>query len=99
MDDAYGWTLDGRLRIHWRPDDDTRINLYVDNPVFFDIRPGASGPGLWIVFSSNPDSADYHPKYFNRCVRALTAAGKNAPPECEEGPRRLGRRRRPDAAA
>ncbi len=93
MDDPQGMDFASELRIHWRPEDDSRISLYVNDFRFSDDRPEASGPGLWIVFSSNPDSADYHPKYFNRCVRALVAAGKQAPPECEEGPRRLGRRR------
>jgi hypothetical protein len=45
------------------------------------------------VFDSNPQSADYNPRYFNRCMRSLAEVGALAPAEpVEEPSRRLGDR-------
>jgi hypothetical protein len=45
--------------------------------------------GWHLVFDSNPRSANYNPAYFNRCARALRAAGKAAPPDIRVRSRRL----------
>lgn len=74
----------------WYANDETRITLAIDDPELNDPRPGASGPGAKIVWSTNKRSADYHPRYFNRACRKLVANGRLAPPECEEGSRRWG---------
>jgi hypothetical protein len=55
-------------------------------------------PGLRIVFSSNPNSADYNPGNFNRSARVLKAAGKAAPDEIPLASRRLSDRPRVKAA-
>jgi hypothetical protein len=47
-------------------------------------------PGLHLVFDSNPRSADYNPRYFNRCARALRAQQAYGPSaDIEEHPRGL----------
>jgi hypothetical protein len=46
-------------------------------------------PGLRIVFSSKPKSADYNPGNFNRISRWLADNEKPAPPLVEKGSRRL----------
>ncbi len=53
---------------------------------------------LWITFSSNPDSANYHPLNFNQCAEALRRYDKPAPEAVPEGPRDLDARgiTRPD---
>ncbi|WP_153395339.1 hypothetical protein [Ornithinicoccus halotolerans] len=38
-------------------------------------------PGLRVVFSANPKSADYNPSNFNRCARVLRDEGVDAPDE------------------
>jgi hypothetical protein len=49
-----------------------------------------SARGLHIVWSSNPNSADYHPRYFNRARRHLESKGKACPPaDIGEESRRL----------
>jgi hypothetical protein len=48
-----------------------------------------SKPGLRIVFSSNPESADYNPGNFNRMARYLKANGKSHPETVEKSSRRL----------
>jgi hypothetical protein len=49
-----------------------------------------SKPGLHLVFSSSPASADFSPRYFNRARRLLEAEGKLCPPgDIPEVSRRL----------
>lgn len=56
------------------------IHWATANPAFHgDGVVDTAGLGLNVVFSSNPRSVNYHPRYWNRCVRALNAAGVTAP--------------------
>lgn len=74
----------------WRENDPDRIHLTTNDPRFLDEH--GSRPGIRIVVSSNPRSADYNPATFNRCSRALAAAGRPAPPEVEVHSRKLAER-------
>ena len=78
--------LDAKFRIFWHSTDPTKILLATDDAVFTGDDAGA---GLKIAFSSNPDSRDYNPRYFNRCVRLLEAEGKQAPAQVPETSRRI----------
>jgi len=66
------------------------IHVATNDPRF--TESDGSKPGLRAVFSANPGSADYNPGNFNRCARALKAAGCAAPEEIEEHPRALAQR-------
>jgi hypothetical protein len=63
------------------------IHLTSGDPRFTD--ENHERPGLRVVFSSNPNSADYNPGNFNRCARVLKSAGKAAPEEVPLESRRL----------
>lgn len=78
--------------------DGTSIHLTTatDDPRLVDEE--GKRPGLRVVFSSNPRSADYNPGNFNRCARALAAAGKPAPAEVPLHPRHLSKRTQVTAA-
>ena len=81
--------LDG-FYVWFHEDTPDRIRLATNNP---DIVGGDDGkPGLQIVFSSNPRSADYHPANFNRLARWLAAHGEPAPEPVPVADRQLGRR-------
>jgi hypothetical protein len=79
-------TVDG-LTIWWRPDDPARIHYTTNNRVFTDVA--GERPGIRVVFSADPMSADYSPRNFNRAARALRQASKPAPPDIPEPSRRL----------
>lgn len=76
--------------IWWKADTPDQIHLTFDDPDF--THPNTQ-PGMRVVFSSNPNSANYHPANFNRCRAVLSKYGKSAPPdEAEEKDRRLDKR-------
>jgi hypothetical protein len=79
-------TVEGAT-LWWRPDDPTRIH-YTTNSDEFTNATGDS-PGIRVVFSADPMSADYSPRNFNRAARALRRLGKPAPDEIPEPSRRL----------
>ena len=77
-------------RVWWVPGQPDEIHFTVDDPDF--THPN-TGPGMRVVFSSNPRSANYHPANFNRCAAVLRQYGKSAPDaDAVEGPRRLDKR-------
>ncbi len=78
--------LDG-LNVWWNPNDPERIHLATNRPDIVD--DAGEKPGLRIVFSNNPNSADYSPGNFNRISRWLTANDKPAPPLVTQASRRL----------
>lgn len=79
-----------KCRVLWLPDDPGRIRFCVAASGFADID-GAK-PGMVLVWSSNPKSADYNPRYFNRGSRYLAAKGLPHPNEVPERSRRLSAR-------
>ena len=81
--------IDG-FSVWWHKDTPDRIRMATSDPA---IR-GEDGdkPGLQVVFSSNPRSADYHPANFNRLARWLAAQGEPAPEPVPVADRQLGRR-------
>lgn len=60
--------------IWWDPDQPDRIRVATVDPQFVD--ENGERPGLQIVFSANPKSADFNPANFNRCARALQESAK-----------------------
>jgi hypothetical protein len=82
-------TADG-FHVWWRPNQPDEIHVVSSDPQF----NSADGehPGLWITFSCNPKSANYHPQNFNRTARSLKANGCEHPAEVEEHDRRLNMR-------
>lgn len=78
--------LDG-LNVWWNPSDPERIHLATNRPDIVD--DAGEKPGLRIVFSNNPNSADYNPGNFNRVSRWLTDKDKPAPPLVDKASRRL----------
>ena len=82
----------GPFEVVWFPDHPDEIHLVTADGTFTDAE--GERPGLWITFSRKPKSANWHPAYWNRCVRALKAAGEDAPEEVEEHNRRLDKRGR-----
>jgi hypothetical protein len=68
--------VDG-VTLWWRDDDPARIHYTTNSSLFTDAN--GDRPGIRVVFSSDPLSADYSPTNFNRACRALRAAGKPAP--------------------
>ncbi len=76
-------------KLWWR-EDGNRMHLIINDP---DLQHPDTEPGMQIVFSDNPESADYNPANFNRCARVLRHHGKPAPDmDAVEGPRQLDRR-------
>lgn len=63
--------------IWWRADEPSRIHYTTDSPEFTDAT--GDRPGIRVVFSADPLSADYNPTNFNRAARRLREAGKPAP--------------------
>ena len=75
------------FNIFWDPGQPDRIHMATNDPAFVDEDGGK--PGIRVVFSRNPRSADYNPATFNRLARALKAAGAAAPGEVPVHPRHL----------
>ena len=65
------------FRVWWNPKQPDEIHLVTSDPLFHD--GNGEREGLWVTFSSEPNSANYHPDNFNRCTRALQGAGKKHP--------------------
>jgi hypothetical protein len=80
------------FRVWWNPSQPDEIHLVTNDAMFHDTA--GEHPGLWVTFSAKPNSANYHPVCFNRCVRALANAGKPHPAEVPEHDRRLSKRSR-----
>jgi len=82
-------SVDG-VTVWWQEKDPAEIHFTLSDP---DFTSEDTGPGLRVVFSSSPKSANYHPGNFNRCARVLRKYGKSAPAnDVEEGQRRLDKR-------
>ena len=80
-------TVDG-VTIWWDSSQPTRMHYTVNDPRFTDAA--GERPGIRVVFSSDPKSADYNPNNINRCARALREEGKPAPKhDVPESSRRL----------
>lgn len=78
------------VKIWWVPGQPDEIHLTSDDP---DLHHPNTGPGMRVVFSTKPTSANYHPGNFNRCAAILRQYEKSAPEhDAEEGPRRLDKR-------
>jgi hypothetical protein len=80
----------GPFEVLWFPDQPDEIHLLTADATFTD--SDGQRPGLWIAFSRNPKSANWHPAYWNRCVRALQDACQPAPELVDEHNRRLDKR-------
>lgn len=78
------------FHLWWRPSQPNEIHL-VTSETIFNTNAG-DHPGLWVTFSCNPKSANYHPQNFNRAARALKAKGLPHPAETPEHDRRLNHR-------
>lgn len=70
--------IDG-FKAFWHASQPDRMHLAIDDARFVD--ENGEKPGIRIVFSSNPASADYNPANFNRLARALREQGAPAPAE------------------
>lgn len=79
-------TIDG-FNAFWHDGQPDRIHLAVNDARFVDEH--GEKPGIRIVFSSNPASADYNPANFNRIARALRAVGAPAPDDVPVASRKL----------
>lgn len=79
-------TVDG-FSAFWHHSQPDRIHLATKDPRFID--ENGEKPGIRIVFSSNPASADYNPANFNRIARALRAIGAPAPDDVPVASRKL----------
>lgn len=90
MTASTGYTEIEPFQVWWRANQPHEIHLVSSNPLY----NSADGqhPGLWVTFSCNPKSANYHPQNFNRLARALVASDKPAPAEVPEHDRRLNQR-------
>jgi hypothetical protein len=58
------------FNIFWHPGQPDRIHMATSDSTFTDETGGK--PGIRVVFSSNPRSADYNPATFNRLKRVDT---------------------------
>ena len=79
---------DAQITYYWDPAEPERIHLWIKDARFTD----ANGDhiGIWNVYSTNPNSADFSPSNFNRVARALRAEGRPAPEhDAPEDDRRL----------
>jgi hypothetical protein len=81
--------LDG-FYVWFHEDTPDRIRLATNNPDI--VGDDGEKPGLQIVFSSNPRSADYHPANFNRMARWLELHHEPHPDAIPIAPRQLDRR-------
>jgi hypothetical protein len=74
----------------WWKQSSNEIHLTINDD---DLNHPNTDPGMRVVFSVNPKSANYHPANFNRCADVLRHHGKAAPAEnVPEGNRRLDKR-------
>jgi hypothetical protein len=82
-----GSTFVARCTVLWNPEQPDRIRLMINNPEMTD--EDGERPGLQLVFSANPKSADYHPRYFNRAARFLGSLTLPHPREVPVRSRRI----------
>ena len=76
----------GGVNVWWTPEHPDEMHVTSDDP---DLNHPNTEPGMRVVFSANPRSANYHPANFNRCRQMLIQHGKSAPPgPAVEGDRR-----------
>lgn len=61
--------INPRIVVSQDSKDPERIRVFIHWDGFTDHK--GERPGMQIVFSSNPKSADYNPNNFNRCMRIL----------------------------
>lgn len=77
-----------QITLWWAATQPDRIHLVLTDPRLVDSQ--GEKPGLRLVLSSNPRSADYSPANFNRCGRLLRSLGMPAPAaDVEEQQRHL----------
>jgi len=67
---AYEFTA--KIRMHQDTADPERVRMYIDHPKFTDAND--EHPGMQIVFTARPQSADYNPNNFNRVYALLCDA-------------------------
>lgn len=75
------------FEVLWSPEQPDEIHLVTSDATFTDV--GDERP---VTSSKNPKSANWHPAYFNRCVRVLKKAKEPAPEEVQDHNRRLDKR-------
>lgn len=76
------------INLWWSDAQPDRIHLVLTDPRLVDSQ--GDKPGLRLVLSSNPKSADYSPANYNRSARLLRSLGMPAPAEdVNEHPRHL----------
>ena len=76
------------INLWWHESQPDRIHLILADPRLVDAE--GEKPGLRLVLSCNPKSADYSPANFNRCARVLRGLGMPAPDQdVPEHPRHL----------
>lgn len=74
--------------IWWSEKQPDRMTLTINDPRI--TAADGTKPGLRVVFSANPKSADYSPSNYNRCRRLLKKIGAPHPAEdIPEHPRHL----------
>jgi hypothetical protein len=71
-----GW--DSNWNIWWIVSEPTTIFKTTTDPAYHD--PSGEHPGFWDTYSTDPDSANYNPRHFNRLACWLTDHGIAAPP-------------------
>jgi len=77
-----------QINLWWSDAQPDRIHLVITDPRLVDSK--GEKPGLRLVLSSNPKSADYSPANFNRSARLLRSLGMPAPAQdVAEHPRHL----------
>lgn len=96
MATSTGFVTAAGFHVWWRDAQPNEIHMVSSDPVFNSVDEDR--PGLWVTFSCNPKSANYHPQNFNRAARSLKAMGKDAPDEVAEHGRRLNGRSKVIAA-
>ncbi|HEX5512440.1 MAG TPA: hypothetical protein VFX41_12055 [Actinomycetales bacterium] len=76
------------INLWWTASQPDRIHLVLTDPRLLD--GNGEKPGLRLVLSANPKSADYSPANFNRCARLLRSLEMPAPEhDVPEHPRHL----------
>lgn len=85
-----GYVTPEGFHLWWRLNQPYEIHLVSSDPTFNSLD--GQHPGLWVTFSANPGSANWHPQNFNRAARALAAQGLPYPPPTPEHDRRLSHR-------
>lgn len=58
-----------KVTMHQDTTDPERVRMYIDDHRFTDAN--GEHPGIQVVFSAKPHSADYNPNNFNRVYTAL----------------------------